>query len=348
MINVAAGNHGSQRIRENATLSNCSENVVFRTVPGANVAMEEIAFASLGTPATDGADHVTVQGPITAKRGVACYGDCNYITIDHVDGGTVSLYGGPAHWTITNSDWGPCYSSGPNFDAGICKTSVPDNGQIELIGVNDIKFIGNTIHDYDTVKLNPPDHYECVRGGPATNIVFRGNKFWGCEIYALNLGGGLGGTNYIENNWFGGADAGCCTGMAITADPTISGHTYVRFNSFSALDAITSDTGSNHAGWHIIGNLIGQAAAFGTQCWPNAEYKYNIYVAGKCGDSTNVGNTPLQYVSGVRGPNMNYHLAAGTWLADNFVPGSQLNSDLAADFDGQARSAPRDAGSDER
>ena len=131
---MAGGNHGSQRIRENATLSACAENVVFRTVPGANVEMEEIAFASLGTPATDGADHVTVEGPLKARRGVSCYGDCTYITIDKVDGGTVSLYNGPTDWTVKNSDWGPCYSSGPNYDAGICRTSVPDNGQIEIVG----------------------------------------------------------------------------------------------------------------------------------------------------------------------------------------------------------------------
>jgi hypothetical protein len=44
---------------------------------------------------------------------------------------------------------------------------------------------------------------------------------------------------------------------------------------------------------------------------------------------------------------MNYHLGSST-VADNFVPGTQLGSDLGVDFDGQARSAPRDGGSDGR
>ena len=40
-----------------------------------------------------------------------------------------------------------------------------------------------------------------------SNYVWRGNKFWGCEIYALSTTD-WGGVNYIENNWFGGADHG--------------------------------------------------------------------------------------------------------------------------------------------
>ena len=347
---MAGGNHGSQRIRENATLSACSENVVFRTAAGASVAMEEIAFAGLGTPATDGADHVTVVGPMSLKRGIACYGDCNYITIDNVDGGTVSLYVGPAHWTIKNSDWGPCWSSGPNYDAGNCKTSVPDNGQIELVGVNDIQFIGNAIHDYDTVQLNPPDHYECVRTDRPSNLVFRGNKFWGCEIEALGTSGWQG-VSYIENNWFGSTNEGDGRprGSALGVDVSIPGTVYIRFNSFSSQDRITSSVpDGTGAGTIIIGNLIGTSQLFGNQCLPSgAVYKYNIFSGGKCGDSTNVGSIPFQYVNGSRGASMDYHLT-GSWLADNYVPGSQQWSDLTTDFDGQTRNAPRDAGSDER
>ena len=255
----------------------------------------------------------------------------------------------PTNWVIKNSDWGPCPSSGPLGQAGRCETSAPSSGPIELIGAQNIRFINNTVHDYDTVTTRAPhDHFECVRtdGG---NYSFRRNRFWGCEIYAINITNWHG-VNYIENNWFGGADwhNASPSGMAITADPTIPGQIIIRFNSFSAQDAITSDTGNSHAGYQIIGNLIGSSPAFGTQCFSNAVYKYNIYVAGKCGDATNVGNRPLRYVNRARGPNMNYHLASGRWLADNYVPRSQPNSDLATDFDGKARRAPRDAGSDGR
>ena len=138
---------------------------------------------------------------------------------------------------------------GPMQQAGHCETSAPKSGQIELIEARNIKFINNTIHDHDTVTTQPPhDHFECVRTSGGSNYVFRGNKFWGCEIYALSTTD-WGGVNYIENNWFGGADwhDASPSGMAITADPTIPGQIYIRFNSFSSRDAITSDAGENHA-----------------------------------------------------------------------------------------------------
>jgi hypothetical protein len=353
VIGVASGNHGNQAIIENSRLSRCARNVVFRAVPGAKVTMSKLTLGPVATATQQGADHVTIKGPMRITGGVACMGDCSNIVIDNVDGGTVSLYGysasnAPSNWVIRNSDWGPCHSSGPFQQQGNCDTSAPDSGQLEVVGgVRNIQFLNNTIHDYELVTSG--DHYECVRTDGGSNYVWRGNKFWGCEIYALSTTD-WGGVNYIDNNWFGGSNgpSGGPVGEAITADPTIPGQIYVRFNSFSSQDGITSDAGRNHTGWHIIGNLIGVSPFLGHQCFPNAEYKYNIYTAGKCGDSTNAGNRRLRYVNGTRGPKMNYHLAPGRWRADNYVPGSQPGSRLATDFDGHARKTPRDAGADER
>jgi hypothetical protein len=361
VFQLGVGNHGVQRILENPILSLCSQPVVFHG--GAGVVMAEVQFGHCqGCFATNAADKVAVQGPLKLTGGVSCIGDCRDITIDGVDGGGIVLdslgnAGGPQNWLIKNSDWGPCWSSGPNF-ATNCNAWYNMNARHIEIGagccpgsdgpsLSNIQFVGNTIHDFKLVTVG--DHYECVRTSGGSNYTWRNNKFWGCEIYAL-VTTHWGGTNHIENNWFGGADDVFGGGRALGIGWEATGSIFVRFNSFSSADGITNDSANNPTPgvYHIIGNLIGNTQIFGTQCWPGTIYAYNIYVGPKCGDSTNVGNTPLQYVNPVRGPNMNYHLAASPWLADNRVPGSAPNSDLATDFDGQARIAPRDAGSDER
>jgi hypothetical protein len=345
VINVAGGNHGFQEILENTTLSNCTQNVVFQAVAGASVQTGEIRFGHCaGCFATNAPDHLTIRGPMSNPQGLSCGGDCHYITIDGVDGGALAVdwFGnadGPAHWVVKNSDWGPCWSSGPNAE-NYCKLFYGLGArQIELIGVQDFQFIGNTIHDFDLVE----GHYECARTSGGSNYVWRGNKFWGCEIYALSTTD-WGGVNYIENNWFGGADHGNGDprGTAITADSSIPGQVIIRFNSFSSQDGITSDNGNSHTGFFIVGNLIGLR-----ECFASAVYAFNVYDdGGKCG-ATDVSGVPFSYVNGARGPSMNYHLS-GPSPADGFVPVSAPYSDLATDFDGEARSAPRDAGSDER
>jgi hypothetical protein len=352
-LQLAAGNHGTQRILESATLSLCAEPVRFKG--GASVEAAEVQFGHChGCFATNAADKITVEGPLKLSNGVSCIGDCHDITIRNVDGGGMTLdsygqAGGPRNWLVADSDWGPCSSDGPECEVYYGLSS----NQIEIgagccpgtsgTSLTDVRFIGNTIHDFDLIE---PDHYECVRTSGGSTYVWRGNKFWGCEIYALATTN-WGGTNYVENNWFGGADdvfgGGRSIGGRIAAGATL----YLRFNSFSSLDGYTTDTNEPGTGFQVIGNLFGNTRIFGTQCLPQAVYRYNIYVGPKCGDATNIGNTPLPYVNGSRGPTMNYHLSAST-VADNFVPASQPGSDLGVDFDGQARSAPRDAGSDER
>jgi hypothetical protein len=356
---VLPGNHGLQVLLENAALSACSSPVVFQGAIG--VEMGEIRFGQCaGCFATNAADRITIKGPLRLFQGISAISDAHNITIDGADGGsfTIDSFGnpdGPKNWLVRNSDWGPCWSSGPNEETNCNPWYGNTNHQIEIGGgnvgdtsTNNIQFLDNTIHDFSLA--GPTDHYECVRMSGGSNHVWRGNKFWNCQIYALSTTN-WGGVNYIENNWFGGANhadadpvlKGLPRGTALTSDPNVPGTIYVRFNSFSSLDGITSDTGSDHARWHIIGNLIGLR-----QCFANAVYRYNIYDdGGACPGEGNVGGVPFQYVNGARNANMNYHLAAA-WLADNFVPGSVPKSDLAVDFDMEVRTAPRDAGSDER
>ena len=97
----------------------------------------------------------------------------------------------------------------------------------------------------------------------------RGNKFWSCEIEAIPTTN-WGGVSYIENNWFGGSNEydGSPRGMTLGADVSIPGIVYVRFNSFSAGDGITSSVpDGNGTGLFIIGNLIGTSALVGSQCF---------------------------------------------------------------------------------
>ncbi len=348
VVNIKGGTYGQQQVLERASLSGCNPDVTFRANPGDTVDLHDIWLGGTCCQATNAPDDITVKGPMAMHGGFACFGDCVNIHIDGVDGGTLSIYGGgapvsnaPTNWLIENSDWGPCKSTRPAGD-DFCDTKADDDGQIELVNVHGFQFVGNTIHDFDLIQ---PDHFECVRTDGGSNYVWRGNKWWGCQIYGMTTTG-WGGVNYIEDNWFGGGDYpnGTANGIAINAHPNQPGQTYVRFNSFSAQDTVNQDFGMGHSMWHFIGNIFGNRHAYGTQCLTGAEYKYNVYVGPKCGDSTNTGYTSLQYLNGARGPNMNYHLALTPWLADNYVPGSQPNWDLATDFDGQARSAPEGRG----
>ena len=91
VIGVAGGSHGSQALVENARLSQCARNVVFRTRPGAHVTMSKLTIGPVAPATRQGADRVTIKGPMKITGGVACMGDCFNVVIDNVDGGTVTL-----------------------------------------------------------------------------------------------------------------------------------------------------------------------------------------------------------------------------------------------------------------
>jgi hypothetical protein len=330
------GDHGTQRILENAALSSCADPVVFKGQAG--VTMDEVQFGDCaGCLATNAADRITIQGPLDLVDGVSCVGDCHFITIDGVNGGAFAMddlgnpAGGPSDITVKNSDWGPCWSSGANAANHCVLFYGLGARQIEIIGVPDNKWINNTIHDMDQVQ--PTDHYECVRGAGAANALWRGNKFWNCEIYDLNVGPLFGPNAVIENNWFGrSAPFGNTLSLAGNA-PQI-----VRNNSFQDGAGIAADSGGVAA--TITGNIFGQK-----YCLPGALFRYNIFDDGQVGcgptDGTFSGKAP--YVSNTNDASLDYHLT-GPSLADGFVSSGYASDDI----DGEARSSPCDAGSDER
>jgi hypothetical protein len=87
-----------------------------------------------------------------------------------------------------------------------------------------------------------------------------------------------------------------------------------------------------------------------TNCVPQVFYDYNVWRSGACGShSTNLGGT-MPYVNGSDVDTGDYHLAgaSGSTRADGWVTPTSGDYALGTDVDGQTRTAPRDAGSDQR
>jgi hypothetical protein len=261
------------------------------------------------------------------------------------------------HWVVKNSDFGPCWSSGPNAADNCVVYGGRGDSSLEFEGIYggseatqsflDFQMLNNTIHDFELVTTG--DHFECVRGGgntswPLREMVWRGNRFWNCEIYVFSLSG-LGPNSYIENNWFGGSEHGADNptkndqprGTAIAFGTSVSGPIYIRFNSFQSLEGMISEGPERNPPpntVYVIGNLVGHR-----QCIPNVIYGYNIYDdVGTCGGAGEVGGHSFPYANGSRNGSLDYHLA-GASIADGFVPAAP-NSALTTDFDGQPRFAP--------
>lgn len=353
VISVRGGSYPKQVIAEVARLSACPSNVRVEEAAGEAVTITEIQLSTggAGTFATDGPDHLYFKG-FRLTQGFSCICDANFITFDKIDGGAFTV-GNVQHWVIKNSDFGPCWSSGPNYDNSCRVYHRAGAAQLEFEGnypgatqvFSDVRFLNNTVHDFDLVT----GHYECMIGGGAgakslENLVIRGNKFWGCQIYALYLGYLK--NVYIENNWFGGADHGdgAPRGTSIGLSPNAVGPVYIRFNSFQDAEGIFADAGTPRVGvYYLIGNLFGHR-----DCIANVNYRYNIYDDNQRGCGPNDATVAsFPYVNGSRGSTMNYHLARRS-VADGFVPATVPHSHLATDYDRQRRGARRTAGSDER
>ena len=221
----------------------------------------------------------------------------------------------------------------------------------------------NLVIDGDVFPMTSPSSRDRVLTGNASSSTaqpgtsrFATRHFYNCETYALYFTSFVAAHQYngnilIENNWFGRT---CCFGSnprdsAINLGGASPGgnvrNLLIRFNSFGPGQSIVREGGGGGSNIRVVGNILGYIGG-GTFCISDVSYAYNVWsTGGTCGVG-GVNVSPLPYVDPSTGASGNYHLAATTAI-DNLVP-QTADSDLATDRDGQGRTAPRDAGSDER
>ena len=180
---------------------------------------------------------------------------------------------------------------------------------------------------------------------PLEQMVWKGNKFWNCEIYVFSLSG-LGANSYIENNWFGGSDTARTTRLETTSRVEQQSHLgrAPAGRSTSASTRSRHGRGSSRRGLNGIrrptptmSSGTSSASANASRTSPTATTSTTTLAPAEA--RARLAASSFPYVNGSRDNSMNYHLA-GPSLADGYVPAAAPYSDLTTDFDGQPRSAP--------
>jgi hypothetical protein len=270
-------------------------------------------------------------------------GGANNWRVIGIDGGSFNIFG-VSNWFLSGNDWGPCGTPTP-----IDCTSQNFTGH----DVSNLVIDGDTFHDY-TITPGSGAHWECLYvNGSLGSLTIRNSRFWNCQTYAIYFTGfhplhRYAGSWTVENNWFGST---CCFGSNLRNSAINLGvdssqgagnvtNLLIRFNSFAPGQTLVREGGGGGVNIRAIGNIFGAAG-----CVSDVSYSYNVWITGACGQ--NASNAANPYVNPSDGAAGDYHLGAPS-TADNFVTPTGADYALSSDYDRQTRSAPRDAGSDER
>jgi hypothetical protein len=341
-VEVAAGNYtGMQTLLADASKTSM---VTFQPAQGANVSFDEVYFGV--NQGAAGASWVTLKD-FSVPQDVAMF-TAQHITLDGINGGSVYVRG-TQHVLVQNSDLGPCQSSGPNVCQSNNKVDTPLQGETEA---NDITFKNNIIHDSTITNVN--DHFECffIRGG--NNLTFDWNKFYNCWTYDLMFQSLTPITMTLQNNWFGLTSqfGGGSRQSAICYCGGQVGSVMMRYNSFAPGESFVTENGNPPGTVTAIGNIFGSSGSRPDyDCPGNVTFDYNVWLGGSsCGTHAVNAGANLPYINSANvGPNWDYHLSgSGGTVADNLVTPTTANYVVSTDIDGDTRSAPRDAGADER
>jgi hypothetical protein len=360
--------YSDQTISERTGDTACGMNVVIQETPGENVLTNSITLGSGCSYNSVGANHLTLKGfnfdvPTGGGAGLCMWGQSDNIVFDGNDGGALLLQS-VSNVTLINNDWGPCNSPNHPDPPNCWRLDILDGRNDGEPPLSNILFENNTVHDFECNPLNcggGGDHSECIFFTGGSNITFRRNIFWDCELYAIAMGENpsseMDGV-LIENNWFGRTCNRCDTLSGVGAHPAIeSGGTkridnvLIRYNSSGNDIPLYFKEGNNtFLNWRIIGNISGTNSCNSGES--GLTYDYNLFKGGTCGsNSTNISTMPYVDATANEWP-FDYHLTgAETGSADNYVILTSADYALLLDYDEQSRpqdSTTRDAGSDER
>jgi hypothetical protein len=225
-------------------------------------------------------------------------------------------------------------------DVGPVVNSHPQLAPATGIGagwMTDILFQGVNFHDVTTTDA-AAYHVECMQSVGGTRVTFRGNRWSGCGIFDLSL------TEYnnsgpptdylIENNFFGPSVNGGSYSFHVNSNASAIVRLVLRHNSSPQLFLLKNVVPLQNAS--VSGNLAPRPVC---DAPGSVSYANNVWTGGTCG-SSDFAATSLGFVNAGA---LDLHLLDG---AAAFGRGG--SSCPSIDFDGQSRSAPCDAGADER
>lgn len=342
VFTLGSGDYGDQTIDDapGKETAGIGPHVIFEPAPGAVITANSLRLG-VNVDDNNGPDHLTVRG-FTLRSPLFVGGnDANDILVENID--APGFYtNGVQNLTLKNGDWGPAQAPG-----------VP-NSKVDGNPANaNIRIIGGTIHDYIFgPQCSPTGTFDChgeglFVSGCGTGFLIDGVRFWRNQIYDVFVqpNGVCSGT--IQNNWFGRAENsnGSDRGTALTLGTNALSDWLIRFNSFAPGERLVDENGGTFTNVRAIGNIFGMSTG-NNACIAGITYSFNIWLGGSAGcNATERVISALPYVNPSDLAAGDYHLTGGVPV--DFVTSTSTDATLATDFDGQARSAPRDAGSDE-
>lgn len=298
----------------------------------------------------------------------------DHVTVDNVDSDTFAVLTSHHVYSL-NADIGPLWVDTPN--RGSASGSGPGVPKARGAGVADIVWNGTFFHEInrtfwcDVNNACHPDGLFIDSGGPFTIQNSGMTQVAAQGFFIENFGGGPDVHDVlIENSWFGCLAPSyvddvanyltSCGGFAGAFEIKNCGTTcedfLIRFNAIQGY----SGAETSYTNVRFVGNVMEEPAATEGLC-TQPTWKYNAFWRrgfNRCTtvyEGTNVdsgGTTSTVYWTNIAPATTNLHLTGspGSTGADNVVPTSQADSDLATDADEQSRpiDTNRDSGIDER
>jgi hypothetical protein len=336
VVQIAGGTYPGQIITEDP--SKTGAPVTFEPAAGALVTVSGMLDV--------GQDQFLLKAPrnivlrnLRATNEIRIWSGASGITVENADANNFLIVDA-SDITIRGGDFGPCVA-GPGVSC-VSKIAGP---LARNIVVEDALF-----HD---ISSSNPDlfHIECMFLRSGTNVTIRRNKFRNCEVFDIFLQAQPEVQKFssisIENNWFDAPLTGDgrrrTTALSFSGPATFENLT-VRYNSFASNAGILFDAENVLVNARVVANTL----QYG-KCSTNAglTFAYNVFVPFSAfTGQTPCGKTDKKVASfGYVDPGgFDFHLAPGSPALGAGVPGECPSNDI----DGQARSSPCDAGSDER
>lgn len=368
VVGVQPGAYPAQRIVYDGHKTCTNAPVLIRPIKGAVSVQSPSCTPSpqqcnaliLGNEVTDvGAPSwITIQG-IGVRGDVEVYGNGGaqgaHITLDRIKGGG-GVVSDALNFVLSNSSMGPCQNDDYSPHQTPC-----DNNFIFASQDNGYATTARLVHDtfHDFTKATVDSHFECLFLLDVTTVVVEDSWFYNCMEAGIQL-------EYretprsvvIQNNWFGqtsdeGGRSSECNAIRLSSNDGTQTNTLIRYNSFAHGQGVILSSGTATPGVRIIGNLFGldptADCATGKVGFANAFYDYNVWERHHFGgNSRTVSNISRLYVNGNDLAQANYHLIGRKTAADGLVKGTTSDYRLSRDRDGHRRSAPWNAGADQR
>jgi chitodextrinase len=379
-VQIAGGTYPAQTLASDSTKANASSDVTFVDAPGATVNMtgdlqingSHVHFVG---PITDDVHHKLLVDMISTPQ------HTSHVTVENFSGEDFVV--GPASYvTIHGGNFGPSVGCS---DTGEYENKISASSALPGVAPDHITIDGVTIHDQTTTdSVNCHNGGLNIVGG--TYLTIQNNRWYNNMVYDIEFDDFTGSFPLhdvtIQNNWFGaptGAQdgaGGCSVGQNCKGEADVqvkwngvaANNWLVRFNSFQ--NGFAPEWGGappSYTNFRIVGNAGGNSYS-GSKwmaCAPQGKsgvtIAYNAWAgmdvtggapsSAACnstdvslGPNTNYGTSSLPYVSASI-TNPNFHLVAGS-KAQGIVTPTSSDYALATDQDGNARTAPRDAGAD--